>query len=97
MPMYDLLEYSSDNYSIISRSLWNYCRDEVNDNANENNVARYKINNNETITSKCSEYKAKMTGSTPNNDNILDARVVGPVKHLTNFWNLLISHWLTVK
>ena len=28
MPMYNLLEYS-DNYSIISRSLWNYYRDKI--------------------------------------------------------------------
>ena len=30
MPMYNLLEYS-DNYSMASGSLWNYYRDEVND------------------------------------------------------------------
>ena len=30
--IYNLLEYS-DNYSIISGSLWNYCKDEVNDAA----------------------------------------------------------------
>ena len=31
-----LLEYS-DNYSIISGSLWNHYRDEVDDDVNENN------------------------------------------------------------
>ena len=30
MPMYNLLEYS-DNYSMTSGSLWNYYRDEIND------------------------------------------------------------------
>ena len=35
MPMYNLLEYS-DNYSMASRSLWNYYRDEINDDSNEN-------------------------------------------------------------
>ena len=51
MPMYTLLDYS-DNYSIASGSLWNYYRDEVNDDANgNNNVGNYKINNNKTITS----------------------------------------------
>ena len=35
MPMYSLLEYS-ENYSKASGSLWNYCRDEINDSANEN-------------------------------------------------------------
>ena len=33
-----LLEYS-DNYSKTSGSLWNYYRDEVNDDANENTNA----------------------------------------------------------
>ena len=37
MAMYNLLEYS-DNYSMTSRSLWNYHRDEVSDDANENNA-----------------------------------------------------------
>ena len=35
MPMYNLLEYS-DNYSMALRSLWNYYRDEINDDSNEN-------------------------------------------------------------
>ena len=30
MPMYNLLEYS-ENYSITSGSLWNYYRDEIDD------------------------------------------------------------------
>ena len=51
MPMYNLLEYSG-NYSLASGSLRNYYRDEINDDANENNAARNKINNNKTITSK---------------------------------------------
>ena len=38
MPMYNLLEYS-DNYSITSRRLWSYYRDEINNDANENNAA----------------------------------------------------------
>ena len=56
MPMYNQLEYS-ENYSMTSGSLWNYYRDEVNDDANENNSARNKINNNKTIASKSFEYK----------------------------------------
>ena len=35
MPLHNLLKYS-DNYSMASESLWNYYRDEVNDNVNEN-------------------------------------------------------------
>ena len=34
MSMYNLLEYSN-NYSMASGSLWNYYRDEVNDDGNE--------------------------------------------------------------
>ena len=50
MLMYNLLEYS-DNYSMSSRSLWNYYVDEVNNDANENNDAsNYRINNNNTIS-----------------------------------------------
>ena len=52
MPMYNLLEYS-DNYSMISRSLWNYFRDEINDDENEHdNNNNNRLNNNEVITSK---------------------------------------------
>ena len=54
--MNNLLEYSN-NYSITSESLWNYQRDEVNDDANENNAAGNKINNSKTITKKFLEYK----------------------------------------
>ena len=35
MPMYNLLEYS-ENYSMTSGSLWNYSKDEVNNDVNEN-------------------------------------------------------------
>ena len=52
MPVYNLLEYS-DNYSMISESLWNFYREDVNDDANENNDAgNYRINNKKTKTSK---------------------------------------------
>ena len=36
--MSNLLEYSG-NYSMISESLQNYCRDEVNDGGNETDAA----------------------------------------------------------
>ena len=51
MPMYNLLEYS-DNYYTILGSLWNCYRDEVNDSANENNDGNnFRINNNKTTRS----------------------------------------------
>ena len=37
MSMYNLLEYC-DNYSLTSRSLWIYYRDEINDDANESSA-----------------------------------------------------------
>ena len=84
MPMYNLLEYS-DNYSIISGRLWNYFRDEITGDANENDAARIKINNNRTITRESFEYKTKLTGTTQNNKNILGTEVVVPLKYLSNF------------
>ena len=56
--MYYLLKYS-DNYSMTSGSFW---RDEINDDANENNAANNRMNNNKTITSKSFEYKSKLIG-----------------------------------
>ena len=64
MPICILLEYNS-NYSITSGSLWNYYRDEVNDDADKNDVANKKINNNKTTASKSFVYKTKLIGSTP--------------------------------
>ena len=89
MPMYNLLEYS-DNYSVTSGRLWNYYRDEVNDDSNEDNAADIKISNKKTLTGKYFEYKAKSIGSMPNNNNnILDAEVVVPLKHFSNVWRSL--------
>ena len=80
MLMYNLLEYS-EKYSITSASLWNYCRDEINDSANENNEAKnYRINNNKTATSKSFECITKITGRTPDYNNILDTKVVFSLK-----------------
>ena len=45
---------------MTSGILCNYYSNEVNDNTNENNAARNKINNNKTITSKSFEHKTKL-------------------------------------
>ena len=80
MLMYNLLEYS-ENYSSTSRSLWNYCRDEINDPANENNEANnYRTNNSKTGTSKSFECKTKIMGRTSDYNNILDTEVVFSLK-----------------
>ena len=49
--MYNLLEYNG-NYSMASGTLRNYYRVELNNDANENNAAYNKADNNKTITSK---------------------------------------------
>ena len=59
----------SDSYYMTSRSLSNYYRDEVNNDANENNDADNKINNNETKTRKSFEFKTKIIGRAPDNNN----------------------------
>ena len=42
MPTYNVLDYS-DNYSMTSGRLWNYYRDEINNDENENDDNGYKI------------------------------------------------------
>ena len=84
MPMFILLEYS-DSYSMTSGS---YYRDETNDSAIQNNNGN-RINNNKKTTSKSFEYMTKIKGSMPNNNNILDAEVVVPLKYLSKFWGFL--------
>ena len=86
MSMSNLMEYS-DNYSMTAGSLWNYYRDYINDDANENNVDRIKINNSKTIN-KSFEYKTKLVIGKPNK-NISDAEVLAPLKYLSNFWRSL--------
>ena len=55
MPMYNLLEYRN-NCFMTTVSLWNYYRDEVNNNANENNANNYGIHNKKMITNKSFEH-----------------------------------------
>ena len=73
MPMYNLIEYS-DNYSKTSGSLWQYYKDDPNDN----------IANSESFKSK-----VKITGKTPNNGNTKDVEIIVPLKYLSNFWRTL--------
>ena len=42
MPMYNLIEYS-DNYSKTSESLWQYYRDEPNDDLEDSELFKCKI------------------------------------------------------
>ena len=69
MPLYNLLEYS-DNYAKTSGSLWQYYRDEPNDNPADSESFKSKI---------------KITGKTPNNDNEKDVEIMVPLNYLSNF------------
>ena len=60
MPMYNLLEHSK-NYRKTRGSLYNYYRDELSDDADDNNFANIKVINSNTF-----KYKNKMTGNTYN-------------------------------
>ena len=104
MPMCNLLEYSK-NYSKTSGSFWNYYRDELTDDINENNNPNKNV-----INSKSFKYKISITGSTynvprritgadgspANNLNYdrnkrgtKEVEITVPLKHLENFWNSL--------
>ena len=71
--MYNLIEYS-DNYAKTSGSLWQYFRDEPDDN----------IEDSESFKSKL-----KITGKTENNDNEKDVELMVLLKYLRNFWRTL--------
>ena len=88
--MYNLIEYSK-NYSKTSRSLWNYYRDELTNDTNDNDF------NKNVVNSKSFKYKTSIIGSTYNVDENNDAyvenkagrkdvEIVIPLKHLSNFW-----------
>ena len=58
---------------MISKSLWNYFTDKVNDDPNKNNdVGNYKSNKNMTTTSKSFQYKKKIINRTPDSNSRLD-------------------------
>ena len=68
--MYNLIEYSN-NYSKTSGSLWQYYKDDPNDNL---------------ANSKSFKSKVKITGKIPNNGNTKDVEIIVPLKYLSNFW-----------
>ena len=93
MPMYNLLEYSK-NYRKTMGSLYNYYRDELS-NDNNNNFANRNVVNSNTF-----KYKNKITGNTykvaagaaghdPNKIGKQDVEIVIPLKYLGNFLRAL--------
>ena len=73
MPMYNLIEYS-DHYSKTCGSLWQYYRDDPNDNLTDSESFKSKV---------------KITGNTPAAGNTKDVEIIVPLKHLSNFWRTL--------
>ena len=73
MAIYNLIEYS-DNYSKTPGSLWQYYKDEINDNL---------------ANSKSFKSKVKITRNTPAGGNTKDVKIIAPLKYLSNFWRTL--------
>ena len=73
MPMYNLIEYS-DNYAKTSGSLWQYYKDEPNNNLADSESFKFKV---------------KITGKSPAADNEKDVEIMVPLKYLSNFWRTL--------
>ena len=73
MSMYNSIEHS-DNYSKTSASLWQYYKDEPNDNLTDSESFKFKI---------------KITGNTPADCNTKDVEIIVPLKYLSNFWRTL--------
>ena len=73
MPMYNLIEYS-DNYSKTSGSLWQYYKDEVNDNIADSESFKSKV---------------KITRKTPDDGNTKDVEMIVLLKYLRSFWRTL--------
>ena len=67
--MYSLIGYS-DNKTKTSGTLWQYYRDEPNNN----------LENSESFKSKI-----KITGKTSDNGNEKDVEIIVPLKYLSNF------------
>ena len=75
MSMYNLLQYGQ-NYKKTTDSLWNYYRDEPSNPLSSN--------------SKSFKQRSSIVGKTPeDNDSLTNAKVVVPLKHLSNFWRAL--------
>ena len=71
--MYSLIEYS-DNYSKTSESLWQYYKDEPNDNLTDSESFKSQM---------------KITANTPADGNTKNVKIIVSLKYLSNFWRTL--------
>ena len=94
MSMYNLLEYGK-NYRKTIGSLYNYYKDELSGDADDNNFDNIKVVNSNTL-----KYKIKITGNTYNVDagaqgydvnknGTQEVELAIPLKYLGNFWRAL--------
>ena len=94
MSKYNLLEHSK-NYRKTIGSLYNYYRDELSDDADDNNFDNIKVVNSNTF-----KYKNKITGNTynvnagddgndVNKNGTQEVELIIPLKYLGNFWRAL--------
>ena len=67
--MYNLNKYS-DDYSKTSGSLWQYYKDDPNDNLTDSESFKSKV---------------KITGKTHDDGNTTDVEIIVPLKYLSNF------------
>ena len=68
-----MIEYS-DNYLKTSGSLWQYYKDDPNDNIADSESFKSKV---------------KRTGKIPNDGNTKNVAIIVPLKYLSNFWRTL--------
>ena len=94
MSMYNLLEYSK-NYRKTIGLLYNYYRDELSDDADDNNFDNINVVNSNTF-----KYKNKIAGNTDNvnagvqgydvnKNGTQEVELSIPLKYLVNFWRAL--------
>ena len=73
MPMYNLTEYS-DNHAKTYGSLWQYYKNDPNDNITQSELFKSKI---------------KITGKTPAAGNTKNVEIAVTLKYFSNFWRTL--------
>ena len=83
MPMYSLIEYSN-NYSDTSGSLWKFKRDEV--LAKNADLA---IDNSQSLKYKAALLEKAADAVNDTNSSVKEAKIVFPLKYLSNFWRSL--------
>ena len=90
MPMYNLLEYSK-NYRKTLGSFYNYYRDELggNDNNNDNTVNSNTFRYKNKITCNTYNVAAGAGGYIANKNGTQKIELAIPLKYLSNFWRAL--------